>query len=149
MRYSQRVCCCDKLLGCLHCCGQELEGEYALSVHLLTLLTALMSSMKDHSEIKESMAKVEHEMEMYNRSMTNLNASMLRQSALKSKKKEMLEWLLPGRPWEEKHTVYCSGRVENIGDWVLRTPQFLDWYKHSAKLLLCDGARITHWSLKC
>ena len=79
-------------------------------------------------------------MEMYSRSVTTLNAMLSRDAAFKKQKDTMMDWILIGRPWEEKHKVCRNRRIDGIGDWVFRTNEFKAWKDDASRILLCDGA---------
>jgi hypothetical protein len=101
----------------------------------------LAGAIKDNADIKSAVAKVHIAMEMYSRSVTTLNVMLSRDAAIKIQKIAMMDWLLTGRPWEEKHKVCRGRRVDGIGDWIFETNQFREWYEaSSSRILLCDGA---------
>jgi hypothetical protein len=77
---------------------------------------------------------------MYSRSVTTLNAMLSRDAAVHKQKDKMMDWILIGRPWEEKHKVCRNRCVDGIGDWVLRTNEFRAWQDDASRILLCDGA---------
>jgi hypothetical protein len=101
---------------------------------------ALAGAIKDNADIKSAVAKVHIAMEMYSRSVTTLNAMLSRDAALKKQKDTMMDWILVGRPWEEKHKLCLNRRVEGIGDWVFGTNAFRAWQDDASRILLCDGA---------
>ena len=121
--------------------GKQHESWYILSLDLrLTIYTALASAIRDNADIKDALQRVDSAMDMYARSVIKLNAMLSRDAALKKQKGAMLDWLLPGRPWEEKHLSCRRRRVDGIGNWVFDTDQFKAWHGNLSKILLCDGA---------
>ena len=99
-----------------------------------------MGAIKDNPELRTAVGKVHYAMEMYNRSMTTLNAMLSRDAALKKQKDKMLDWLIIGTPWETKHKLCLTRRVEGIGEWVFRRNEFRAWHADASRILLCDGA---------
>ena len=104
-------------------------------------MAVLSNAIQNNSGIKEALDRVSNAMNMYTRSVTILNAVLTRDASLKKQKDKMLDWLLLGTPWEEKHKVCLGRRVPNIGDWIREEPEFLAWLGNGSNVLLCHGSR--------
>ena len=54
-----------------------------------------------------------------------------------------LEWLSPLMP-RDRHQSVRRGRVDGVGDWLLRIPEFVKWHKSedcpAGQVLFCYGA---------
>ena len=46
--------------------------------------------------------------------------------SISDEKRQILEWLSPVAPWE-RHQAISEGRVDGVGDWLLRTNGFEKW----------------------
>ena len=57
-------------------------------------------------------------------------------------KRQILEWLSPMAP-RERHQAVCDGRVDGVGDWLLRTNEFKKWHTSEDQrihpVLFCYG----------
>jgi hypothetical protein len=138
LNLSAEVTSC--LAECIAVVTRMRDGMTCPLIEVLTICAALAGAIKDNADIKSAVAKVHIAMEMYSRSVTTLNAMLSRDAALKKQKDTMMDWILVGRPWEEKHKVCRNRCVEGIGDWVFRTNEFKAWQDDASRILLCDGA---------
>ena len=57
-------------------------------------------------------------------------------------KRQILEWLSPLAP-RERHQVVSEGRLNGVGDWLLRTNEFEKWHRGEDQavhpVLFCHG----------
>ena len=57
-------------------------------------------------------------------------------------KRQILEWLSPLAP-RERHRAVSEGRMDGVGDWLLRTNEFEKWHRGEDKavhpVLFCYG----------
>ena len=64
------------------------------------------------------------------------------QVLVRDEKRQILEWLSPLAPRERHHAV-SEGRVEGVGDWLLRTNEFEKWSRSEDQavhpVLFCYG----------
>ena len=52
---------------------------------------------------------------------------------------KIMAWLSPLEP-QVRHQDICNQRVDDIGDWLLETEEFISWYKESNhSTLFCYG----------
>ena len=52
---------------------------------------------------------------------------------------KIMAWLSPLEP-QVRHQDICNQRVDDIGDWLLETKEFISWYKESNhSTLFCYG----------
>jgi len=72
------------------------------------------------------------------------NAGNIRNSfnVLSDEKRQILEWLSPLAP-RERHRVVSEGRVDGVGEWLLRTNEFEKWHTSEDQVvhpvLFCYG----------
>ena len=61
---------------------------------------------------------------------------------MSDEKRQILEWLSPLAPWE-RHQAVSEGRVDGVGDWLLRTSEFEKWHTSEDQavhpVLFCYG----------
>jgi len=64
------------------------------------------------------------------------------QISVRDGKRQILEWLSPLAP-RERHRAVSEGRVEGVGDWLLRTNEFGKWSRSEDQavhpVLFCYG----------
>ena len=64
------------------------------------------------------------------------------QILVRDEKRQILEWLSPLAP-RERHRAVSEGRVEGVGDWLLRTNEFEKWSRSEDQevhpVLFCYG----------
>ena len=62
--------------------------------------------------------------------------------SVSDEKRQILEWLSPLAP-RERHRVVSEGRMDGVGDWLLRTNEFEKWHRGEDKVvhpvLFCYG----------
>ena len=63
-------------------------------------------------------------------------------SAVSHEKTSILEWFSP-RTLQERHRVVSEGRMDGVGDWLLRTNEFEKWHTSEDEtihpVLFCYG----------
>ena len=63
-------------------------------------------------------------------------------SAVSHEKPSILEWLSP-RTLQERHRAVSEGRMDGVGDWLLRTNEFEKWHTSEDEavhpVLFCYG----------
>jgi len=75
----------------------------------------------------------------------NTNVGNVRDSynnVVSDERRQILEWLSPLAP-RERHRAVSEGRMDGIGDWLLRTNEFEKWHRGEDKavhpVLFCYG----------
>ena len=67
----------------------------------------------------------------------NTNVGNVRDSynnVVPDERRHILEWLSPLAP-RERHRAVSEGRMDGVGDWLLRTNQFEKWHRGADKAI--------------